>query len=514
MYRTDLRIHKNLKYDIPAGLVVFLVALPLCLGIALASGAPLFSGILAGIAGGLLVPLISRSSLSVSGPAAGLTSVILAGLADLGSFPMLLSAIVVGGCIQLVLGFIRAGSIAYFFPSSVIKGMLAAIGFILITKQLPLAAGYTAERIAINSSLYTGLGNFGHLITNTIAHIQPGAIIVCVVSLLIMIIWENTRLKKIAFLPSGLVVVIIGTLINLFWKGYYPSLALNSNFLVSLPAVHGISGLSAQFTFPDFSSLKLEKTWILAVTIGLVASVETLLSLEAVDQIDPFKRKSPLNRELLAQGTANIFCGLLGGLPVTAVIVRSSTNVSVGGRTKLASIVHGIFLLLAVAFLAPLLNLIPLSCLAAILVMVGYKLAKPALFIKMYKMGWSQFLPFIVAFVAIIATDLMIGIVIGLGVGIFYVIRTNFHTAVKVQKEEGKYVIRLRKDVSFLNKATLVTLLDRLPPSARVVIDGSQVEFIDHDIQEIIDNFTEKYAVRGNDVEVRTPIKRIKNKKT
>ncbi|MGZ5242507.1 MAG: SulP family inorganic anion transporter [Bacteroidia bacterium] len=502
--KQNLNIFTNLKYDLPAGLVVFLVALPLCLGIALASGAPLFSGILAGIVGGLVIPIISRSSLSVSGPAAGLTAIVLSGIERLGSFEIFLAAGVIGGLVQLVLGLVRAGSIAYFFPSSIIKGMLAAIGLILILKQLPHAIGYDAEQFGLQDFLVGNGENTFTLLGSALTHIEVAALIISLISLTIMIIWEKTSLKNFALLPAALVVVIVGTLLNLLFLNMYPEIALAQSHLVNLPVPkNGPADFLNELRFPNWNGFMMKEVWIVGLTIGIVASIESLLSVEAVDQLDPYKRKSPLNRELLAQGAGNVVSGLIGGLPITAVIVRSSANIAAGGRTRMAAIMHGLFLALAVVFISKFLNYIPLASLAAVLLMVGYKLTKPAMYVKMRKEGLSQFLPFIITVVAILLTDLLVGISIGLVVGVFFVIKSNYQSAFKVKKEEGKYVVKFRKDVSFLNKASLVQILNRLPDERPVVIDCRRCEFMDHDIREIIENYKYESELRGNDVELR-----------
>ena len=502
--KQQLNIFSNIKYDLPSGLVVFLVALPLCLGIALASGAPLFSGILAGIIGGLIIPIISRSSLSVSGPAAGLTAIVLAGIEKLGSFEIFLAAVMIGGLIQIILGLIRAGSIAYFFPSSIIKGMLAAIGLILILKQLPHAIGYDVEQFGLQDFIVDGGRNTFSMLGEALSHIEVAALIISAISIAIMIMWEKTRLKNIAILPAALVVVIVGTLLNILFQSLYPEIALAQKHLVNLPVPqNGPADFLKELRMPNWNGFKMKEVWIVGLTIGIVASIESLLSVEAVDQLDPYKRKSPLNRELLAQGAGNLISGLFGGLPVTAVIVRSSANIAAGGRTRMAAIMHGVFLALAVVFISRFLNYIPLASLAAVLLMVGYKLTKPTLYVSMRKEGWPQFLPFIITVVAILLTDLLIGISIGLVIGVFFVIRTNFHSAFKVKKEEDKYVVKFRKDVSFINKASLVQILNRLPEENAVVIDCRRCEFMDHDIREIIENFKFESATRGLEVELR-----------
>lgn len=509
---SSLSIWKNLRYDIPAGVVVFLVALPLCLGIALASqgtvdSTPLFSGILAGIIGGLVVPLISRSPLSVSGPAAGLIAIVITGIDQAGSFDAFMIAVMLGGVLQLGLGFLKAGTIAYFFPSSVIKGMLAAIGLILIRKQIPHAIGVDKEATDLRFHFEDTRPFIEEVVLEQ--HYEVGAIVISLIGLAILITWEKTRLGKMNFLPGALVVVIVGVLLNQLFQYLIPGWYLfggEEGHLVHLPesiVSGGLGGLVAQMHLPDWSALGNPKIYVIALTIGLVASVETLLSVEAVDKLDPHKRSSPLNRELLAQGTANVLGGLLGALPITAVIVRSSANINSGGRTRMSALVHGLLLLFAVAFVGGVLNLIPLSSLAVILLMVGYKLAQPALFRSMYANGWNQFVPFVTTVLAVLITDLLTGIAIGTAVGIFFTVRANFRTAIKVEREEEAYVVRLNKDVSFLNKAILNQTLNRIPHGKKVIIDGSRADFIDMDIQEIIREFQVRAAENDMEFEVR-----------
>jgi MFS superfamily sulfate permease-like transporter len=494
--QTELNLFSHLKNDIPSGIVVFLVALPLCLGIALASkgetvAAPLFSGLLAGIIGGLVIPLISRSPLSVSGPAAGLIAIVISGMDSLGSWEAFLVAVFLGGLLQIALGLFKAGFVAYFFPNSVIKGMLAAIGIILIRKQLPHALGIDTE--AVDGRFH--LVETHHMIDQAIGNMEVGAFMISIISLALLILWENKWFKKIYWLPGALVVVILGILINQLFMGMGSPFALGGGpegHLVNLPEAlvnNGPVGFIEQLRFPDFSALANPQVYVVALTIGLVASVETLLSVEAVDKLDPHKRQTPLNRELLAQGTANTVAGLIGGLPITAVIVRSSANVNSGGQTRMSALLHGIFLLVSVISIAFVLNMIPLASLAAILLLVGYKLARPSLWKLMYKRGMNEFVPFAVTVIAVLATDLLIGIAIGTAVGIFFIIRANFHTAIKKTVTDEAIEIKFAKDVSFLNKAELSNALAEVPLGKKVIIDGTQAEFIDNDIREILYEF-------------------------
>jgi MFS superfamily sulfate permease-like transporter len=474
---------QNLGHDIPAGIVVFLVALPLCLGVALASGAPLFSGLVAGIVGGMVVSWLSGSQLSVSGPAAGLTVIVLHGIEQVGGFQPFLLAVVLAGMFQLALGFLRAGIISAYFPSAVIRGMLTAIGLILIMKQLPHAVGYGVDLIVDETyAPETPSGAFFE-IGDALKAISFGATIVTSVALSIMLVWELPAIKSqriLGQIPGPLIAVLWGVLFNMVSDG--TALELAGQHLVSLPQHGSIGHLIGNLVAPDFTQLGNWRIYSLAGTIAIIASLETLLSLEAVDKLDPFRRVAPTNQELKAQGIGNIVSGLLGGLPITSVIVRSSANVNAGGRTKVASFVHGLLLLLSIVFLVEWLNFIPLSALAAILLITGYKLAKPAIFIDMYQRGRDQFLPFVITVIAILATDLLKGIAIGIVLGLVFVMRANFHAAITLTQDGNRYLLRFRKDVSFLNKPLLRELLDRIEPDSHVIIDGTRADFIDQDI--------------------------------
>jgi len=497
-------LFSELRADLPASIVVFLVALPLCLGIALASGAPLFSGLITGIIGGIIVGTLSGSPTSVSGPAAGLTAIVLAAINDLGSFQVFLVAVVLAGLIQLILGYVRAGTIGYFFPDSVIKGMLAAIGLILILKQFPHAIGYDADYEGDSAFVQQDGHNTFSEIWYAMGNLEYGAFIIAAISLAILILLEQPKFKKITFfkfIPGPLIVVILGVIINeVIFAAAAPNLQLFQEHLVTLPVAGSTSEFISFFMFPDFSVFRefdmIPQLLITSVTIALVASLETLLSVEATDKLDPYKRLTPTNRELKAQGTGNILAGLIGGLPMTAVIVRSTANVSSGAKTKTSAVIHGVWLLLCVALIPTILNLIPLSSLAAILLMVGYKLAKPSLVRSMIRKGMDQFLPFIITIVAILFTDLLIGILIGICVGLFFVIKTNFHTGVKVTNHGNNWLVRFQSDVSFLNKATLRKALGHIPDGSSVVFDGKRASFIDTDILEIMEEFEKTAPMR------------------
>jgi MFS superfamily sulfate permease-like transporter len=484
----------SLKTDILSGLVVFLVALPLCLGIALASGAPLFAGIIAGIIGGIVVGFLSNSELSVSGPAAGLTAIVLVAISNLGSFETFLLAVVLAGLIQIALGFAKAGTISNYFPSNVIEGMLAAIGIIIILKQLPHAVGYDKDNegdfFFIES---TGSNTFSALI-DAINYAHFGAITVTTVSLLILIAWTKVPfLKNLKIIPGALVAVIVGVALNEIFRRTGSKFAISQEHLVSLPIPASFSDFIGQFSRPNFSAITNLNVWIVAVTIAAVASIETLLCIEAADKMDPLKRFTNTNTELKAQGVGNLCSGLIGGLPMTSVIVRTSANVNAGARTKISTIAHGIFLLSAVVAIPSILNKIPLACLAAILLMTGWKLANPAVFKHMWDNGKFQFAPFIVTVIAVVFTDLLKGVAIGLAVSIFFILRANMKLAYFFKKEEhhtGETIyIDLAQEVSFLNKAAIKQTLSHLPENSNVVINAANTLYIDHDILELIRDF-------------------------
>lgn len=496
---------RSLSKDIPAGIVVFLVALPLCLGIALASGAPLFSGIIAGIVGGIIVSWASGSQVSVAGPAAGLSVIVFNAIETLGSFDALLLSLVIAGCLQLLLGYLRAGSIGAFFPSSVIKGMLAAIGLILIIKQIPHATGHDASFEGDEGYMLETAELSLFELFDALERISPGATLVSFVSLLILIVWDSNRLRRIhlsRLIPGPLLVVIWGLAFNQWALSSAPEWAISDKHLVSLPELGNVANFLHQFRLPDFSQWTNFKIYSIAVTLALVASLETLLSIEAVDKLDPHKRVAPTNRELKAQGLGNVVSGLLGGLPITALIVRSAANINAGGQTRIASFFHGILLLFCVLFFAHYLNMVPLACLAAILLQIGYKLASPSMMMQLYRKGWNQFLPFIITIAAILITDLLIGICIGLAVGIFFVLRGNFHEAIGLTQHGNNYLLRMHKDVSFLNKALLRKHFSVIPNDSYLLIDGTKALFIDQDILETIADFTQAAPERGITVEL------------
>lgn len=512
----NLSPFKNFKNDIPAGIVVFLVAVPLCLGIAMASGAPLFSGLIAGIIGGIVVGSISGSPLGVSGPAAGLAVIVLNAISDLGGFEIFLVAVVIAGIIQIIMGFAKAGIIAYYFPSSVIHGMLAGIGVLIALKQIPHAFGYDMDPEGDFAFFQIDGENTFSEIIKMLDYISPGALVIAIISLVILILWETPAFKKLGFtkiIQGPLVVVITGAILNkLFFHN--PMLAINSEQVVNIPVSTSLSSFFSNFSFPDFSALSNPQVYITGIIIAVVASLETLLCVEATDKQDELKRITPTNRELKAQGIGNILSGMIGGLPVTQVIVRSSANQQSGGKTKTSTIFHGILILSSIVAIPYVLNLIPLATLAAILLVVGYKLAKPALFKKMYKQGKGQFIPFIVTIAGIVFTDLLMGIALGMIVAIFIILRNNYKVPYKLQKEnlanKNKIKIVLSEDVTFLNKASIQKSLDQIPDNTAVEIDGGNTHFIHHDVIEIIEDFVINAKTRDIDVCVADLYKDIK----
>ncbi|MEH6703365.1 MAG: SulP family inorganic anion transporter [Galbibacter orientalis] len=503
---------KHLKNDLPASLVVFFVALPLCLGIALASGAPLFSGLIAGIVGGIVVGSISGSSIGVSGPAAGLAVIVLAAIASLG-FENFLVAVIIGGVIQILLGVLKAGIIGYYFPSSVIKGMLAAIGVIIFLKQIPHAFGYDSDYEGDLDFFQLDGENTFSALGSMLDFISPGAILVTCISLFILLFWEKVLSKKhdiFKIIPGPLVAVIVGIL-------YYMLVDSNSSFgiatdhLVSVPVPESASDFIGQFTFPNFAAITNPQVWVTGVTIAIVASLETLLCVEATDKMDPEKRTTPTNRELFAQGAGNIVSGFIGGLPITQVIVRSSANLQSGGKTKLSAIVHGVLLLGSVILIPLLLNKIPLAVLAAILLIVGYKLAKPALFKQMFKLGKEQFIPFIVTVLGVVFTDLLMGIGLGLAVGITMILIKNYQNShfLHIEKtDEGSHIVKmtLAEEISFLNKGAILKELNALPNDTLLELDVTKTLRLNYDILEILDDF----AIKAKDKNIE--VKLISNK--
>ncbi|HEU4469451.1 MAG TPA: SulP family inorganic anion transporter [Flavisolibacter sp.] len=493
---------KNLGSDIPSALVVFLVALPLCLGVALASNASPFSGIIAGFVGGIVVGSLSGSQLSVSGPAAGLTAIVGAAVLRMPTFETFLLSVVICGALQFILGLIKAGVIGDYVPSNVIKGMLAAIGLILILNQFPHLLGDDSQ-FELDESVKQGGGNIFVNFFNAFTNINTTAFLIGGVCLAFHFIWEKVVTSRggvFRFIPAPLLVVFIGVGINALFSGEQ---ALKGEHLVIIPVADSANSFFTFFTHPDFGAFMNKDVWITGVTLAIVASIETLLSIEAIDDLDPYQRVTNKNRELRAQGVGNFLSGLIGGLPVTSVIVRSSANVNSGAKTKASTIMHGLLLLLCVAFIPTILNLIPKAALAAILIFTGFKLAKPSIFVAFYKKGWDRFLPFIITIIAILLTDLLIGVVIGIVVGMFFVIRSNFRTSVFIVHDDNKYLFRLRKDVSFLNKPIIKNKLEEVPENSSVLIDASRADFIDKDIVEVIEDFIIHAPLKNIKVELK-----------
>lgn len=502
-----LGLFDNLKSDLPSSVVVFLVAMPLCLGIALASGAPLYAGIISGIVGGLVVGSLSGSALGVSGPAAGLAVIVLSAINDLPSYEIFLVSVILAGIIQLIMGYIRAGIIGYYFPSSVIHGMLTGIGILIFLKQLPHAFGYDADLEGDLEFIQPDGHNTFTELYYMLENVTPGAAIITAISLAILIIWDTKFMKDLSFtkiIPGPLVAVGTGIILNMYFKSI-PSLTISAEHLVSIPVPNTVDEFLGNFKFPDFSGLGITQVYITAFIIAIVASLETLLSLEAADKLDPQKRISPANRELKAQGIGNIVAGLIGGIPVTQVIVRSSANIQTGGKSKLSTIMHGVWLLLSIIFIPQLLNQIPLATLAAVLLLVGYKLAKPSLFKKMYSQGMEQFLPFMVTIIAMILSDLLIGIGLGMVVAIFVILKNNLRvpfTMMKGQlKDTHNIKMILSEDVTFLNKAAIQNVLASLPNDTHIIIDGTQTHFMHFDVKEIFDDFETNASSRNIIVE-------------
>ncbi len=504
---------KYLKNDLPASIVVFFVALPLCLGIALASGAPLFSGLIAGIIGGIVVGSLSGSNIGVSGPAAGLAAIVLTAIGALGGYENFLVAVVIGGAIQLLLGFLRAGIIGYYFPSSVIKGMLTGIGIIIILKQIPHFFGMDEDpqgdfaflQIDGENTLTELLKAINALISG---NISIGATTIAIMAMFILLLWSNVLVKKgkiFQLVQGPLVAVVVGIIFYILTKE--GSLSIAESHLVSVPVPEDFNTFLGQFSFPNFSAITRMDVWITGFTIAIVASLETLLCVEATDKLDPHKNVTPTNRELLAQGTGNIISGFIGGLPITQVIVRSSANIQSGGRTKMSAIIHGFFLLISVILIPKLLNMIPLSVLAAVLFIVGFKLAKPSTFKTMFSLGWKQWVPFIVTVLGIVFIDLLWGIGLGLAVGITVILIKSFQNSHFLHKEgedvdDGKIKMTLAEEVTFFNKGAILKELDNLPPDSFLELDVSKTRYLDNDIIEILEDFAFKAKERNIDIKL------------
>lgn len=498
-----INLFANLKHDFASGLVVFLVALPLCLGIAMASGAPLFSGIIAGVVGGIVVGFLSNSHLSVSGPAAGLTAIVLTAITDLGAFEIFLSAVFLAGIIQLALGFLSAGSISNYIPTNVIEGMLAGIGVIILLKQIPHALGYDADFEGDERFLQVTGENSFSAIAHAFEAISLGSVIITLVSLALLIAWERiTFLKNLKVIPGALAAVGVGIAINEMLVATGSPLALSGDHLVSLPVPESWDELTSIFVTPDFSYITDSRIWVIAATLAIIASIETLLCIEAADRMDVRKRYTDTNRELKAQGIGNMLSALFGGLPMTSVVVRTSANANAGAKSKMSAIIHGVLLLVCVLSIPTILNRIPLATLAAILILVGYKLAKPSLVIHFWKRGKYQFIPFVATLAGVVFTDLLKGVALGICISIIFILRGNLKRAYVFRKEEyidGDIIcIDLAQEVSFLNKAAIKQTLNNLPENSRVVIDASDTVYIAHDVLDLITEFKETRAREEN----------------
>ena len=489
-----LGFFSNFKSDFAAGLVVFLVALPLCLGIALASGAPLFSGVISGVIGGIVVGYLSKSHLSVSGPAAGLTAIVLSAITDLGAFNLFLTAVFIAGVLQLVLGYIKAGTISNYFPTNVIEGMLAGIGVIIILKQIPHAFGYDPDFEGDESFLQIDGQNSFSEIFNVFGHIQLGSMLIALVSLTILIAWPKIKvLRKVKVVPPALVAVVVSILLNEVFRANVSVLQIANEHLVNLPIPKSVEELKGIFIAPNFIGFSNPKVWIVGLTIAIVASIETLLCIEAADRMDSQRRYTDTNVELKAQGIGNMLSALIGGLPMTSVVVRTSANQAAGAKSKLSSIIHGVLLLVSVISIPTLLNKIPLATLAAVLLMVGYKLANPKIILHFWEKGKYQFVPFIATFVAVVFLDLLKGVALGMVISAIFVLKGNMKRAYRFRKEgyqEGDIIhIELAQEVSFLNKSAIKTTLNDLPPNSKVVINATDTVYIAHDVLDMIYEF-------------------------
>jgi MFS superfamily sulfate permease-like transporter len=492
--------------DISASIVVLLIGLPLCLGIALGSGAPLFSGIIAGIIGGIVVGFFSKSALSVTGPAAALTAVMAMGITSLGSYDAFLLAVVLAGFFQIILGFIKAGIIAHYVPNSVIRGMLTAIGLILILKQIPHILGYDVDFEGDERFFQNDQQNTFTEIAQAFNAIHSTALIIGLISLFILLIWQTKSIKKTKWLnliPAPLLLVLLATVVNYFLLRTASSFKLEASHLVSLPISKDLPDFISFFTLPNFSDILNPSIWVIAFSLAIIASLETLLAVEAIDKLDPLKRITPTNRELKAQGIGNIVSGLIGGLPVASVIVRSSVNVNAGAKSKKSTIINGILLLLCVVFIPGLLSKIPLSALAAVLIYTGFKLVSLKEIKSFYAKGWDQFMPYIATTIGIFLTDMLTGIVVGMLVSLFYLVRSNFRSAILVVNDNNNYLIRLRKDVSFLNKPIIKKHLQAFPDNSFVIVDATRADFIDKDIIEEINDFIDSAPSRGISVTIK-----------
>ncbi|GAA4765664.1 MULTISPECIES: SulP family inorganic anion transporter [Flavobacterium] len=498
-----INIFGNLGSDLPSGLVVFLVALPLCLGIALASGAPLFAGIISGVVGGIVVGYLSKSHLSVSGPAAGLTAIVLTAITDLGGFNVFLLAVLIAGLLQIALGFLRAGSISNYFPNNVIEGMLAGIGVIIFLKQVPHAFGYDKDYEGDLAFLQPDGQNTFSEIFSVLGNIHLGATIITIISLTILIGWNKVPfLKNLKLVPAALVAVIVGIVVNQIFIASGSSLAVLQDHLVKLPVPTSFDEFKQSFTLPDFTAFTNQKVWIVGITIAVVASIETLLCIEAADRMDKYKRYTDTNVELKAQGIGNMVSALLGGLPMTSVVVRTTANANAGAETKMSAIFHGILLIVCAVAIPSILNMIPLATLAAVLLLVGYKLANPSVIKHFYGRGKYQFIPFIATMLAVVFTDLLKGVALGLIISVIFILKGNMQRAYNFRKEEyqdGDVIhIDLAQEVSFLNKSAIKATLASIPENSKVIINASDTVYIAHDVLDLIKEFKKIRAKEEN----------------
>jgi len=485
----------TIKNDFPASIIVFFVALPLCLGIALASNAPLLSGIIAGVIGGIVVGILSGSSLGVSGPAAGLAAIVATSISQLGSFEIFLTAVVLAGVIQIIFGVLRFGIIGYFFPNSVILGMLSGIGIVIILKQIPHLFGYDDEPMGADEFIEPSGETTLSAVFHVFEHITLGSLVIGFLGIFIILFWDNILAKKgkiFKLIQGPIVAVVLGTLLQLLFQSF-PSLAVKDIHLVSIPVANNFNELAGFLTFPDWSAITNPQVLTIGFTIALIASLETMLCVEATDKLDPAKNVTPANRELFAQGAGNLLSGLIGGLPVTQVIVRSSANIQSEAKSKLSAILHGVLLLLAVLAIPKLLNHIPLSVLAAVLILVGYKLAKPALFKKMWDKGWTQFIPFIVTIVVIVFKDLLWGIIAGLFIGVIVIMVKSFQNSLFLHQEKSTngHVVKMNfaEEVTFLNKGAIAKQLNQIPVNSTLYLDIRKSRYIDSDVVDVLEDF-------------------------
>ncbi len=495
--------------DLSSAIVVSLVALPLCIGIALASGAPLFAGIIGGFIGGLVVGTLSGSQVSISGPAAGLIVIVASGIARLPAYETFLLAVVLAGIFQIVLGYVKAGVVGDYIPYCVITGILAAIGLILILKQIPHFMGDDTAFEGDESFVQENHENTFTSIISSFRNLAPLAIIIGTSAILIQLLWDKVliaKVKMIRFIPAPLIAVLVAIAINRYFLNIQHPWALKDNHLVNIPVAKTFEAFTTFFFHPEFSHINEIAVWTTALTIAIVASLETLINIEAANELDPFKRVPDTNRELKAQGIGNIVSGLLGGLPLTSVIVRSSVNVNSGAKTKMSAIMHGGLLYLSASFIPGLLNYIPLAALAGVLIYIGLKLAKPAIFIELFKKGYDQFLPFLITILAILFTDFLTGVLIGIAAGLFFVLRSNFRTSVFIVNDGNNYLVRLRKDVSFLNKPILKRKLENVPENCHVIIDATRADFIDKDVIEVINDYLRHAHLKNIQVEIKKSI--------